>query len=74
MRLINQVERKTINRVLKDFGFSLIGGSSELRQDGMIVYHLCINKGPARNFGKMLGFKLREALGADAVYNMGVLL
>ena len=69
--LLNQKEKDIISQVLKGYGFSLWGGSSEIRENGKIIYHLAIEKGPAATFGETLGLKLKMALGADEVYDMG---
>ena len=71
MRL-NEKERQLIERVLKGFGFWLRGGSSEIRKDGKIIYHLSIDTGCCCNVGYRLGPMLKKALNADEIYLMGL--
>lgn len=70
MRL-NEKEQQLIERVLKGFGFWLQGGSSEIREDGKVVYHLSIQKGTSCNIGNKLGSILKNTLNADEIYEMG---
>lgn len=72
--LLNKKEKDIISQILKGYGFELWGGSSELRENGKIIYHLAIEKGPAATFGPTLGPKLKMALGADEIYDMGLRL
>ena len=72
MTRLNKKETESIMQVLKGFGFYLQGGSSEIRDDGKIVYHLAIYKGSACTIGDKLGPMLKKALSADEVYEMGI--
>lgn len=71
MRL-NEHEKYIIKQVLSKFGYTLGGGSSEIRDNGMIIYHMSIEKGSAATYGIYLGKKLQQALQADEVYDMGI--
>lgn len=74
MTRLNKKETESIMQVLKGFGFQLQGGSSEIREDGTIVYHLAIYKGSACTVGPKLGPILKNALHADEIYEMGIRL
>lgn len=72
MLRLNNKEKEAIEEVLKNFGFYLEGGSSDLRENGKIVYHLAIYTGPCCNIGYRLGPMLKKALKADEIYLMGL--
>lgn len=72
IRRLNEVEKRVIAKIIKPTGYIYSGeGSCEIRDDGKLVYHISFNKGSAASVGTILGYKLRKALGADAIYYMG---